>query len=93
MRRLERGSCDAVKRKGQHRGVMLDGLRRHVPFGWANGVQACLFAAMHDDFKMAPFLILLAVIAGILRRRTQSIATGTALHAMNNLVASFALPL
>jgi membrane protease YdiL (CAAX protease family) len=74
------------------RGVMLDGLRRHIPFGWANGVQACLFALMHDDLGMAPFLIAMAVITGVLRRRTGSIATGTALHAMNNLVASFALP-
>jgi membrane protease YdiL (CAAX protease family) len=43
--------------------------------------------------KFIPFLIVMAVVAGILRRRTGSIATGTVLHALNNLVASFAIPL
>lgn len=74
------------------RGVMLQSLTRHLPFWWANIVQATLFALMHDNLKMAPFLVTLAMVAGMLRRRTERIATGTVIHAMNNFVASFAIP-
>ncbi len=70
---------------------MLQGLGRHVPFWWANVIQAGVFALIHDDIRMAPFVIVMAILAGVLRRRTESIATGTALHAMNNLVASLAI--
>jgi membrane protease YdiL (CAAX protease family) len=74
------------------RGVVLQGIGRHVPFWFANIVQSCLFALIHDDLKLAPFLITMALLVGILRRRTQSIAAGTLLHALNNLIALSALP-
>jgi membrane protease YdiL (CAAX protease family) len=73
------------------RGVILEGLARHLPFWWANVVQGCLFALAHDDLGMAPFFICMAMVAGVLRRRTQSLATGTVMHAINNVLASFAL--
>ena len=38
------------------------------------------------------FTVTLAIVSGILRRRTQSLATGTVLHAMNNVIASLAIP-
>jgi membrane protease YdiL (CAAX protease family) len=74
------------------RGVILQSLARHLPFWSANAIQAVIFALMHDNLRMAPFLITLAVVAGILRRRTGRLATGTVMHAMNNSVASFAIP-
>jgi membrane protease YdiL (CAAX protease family) len=74
------------------RGVILAGVGRHIPFWWANGLQACLFALAHDNLSMAPFLIVMAIFAGVLRRRTQNLATSTVLHAMNNVLALFAIP-
>jgi membrane protease YdiL (CAAX protease family) len=60
--------------------------------GWfANVVQSCLFALIHDELEMAPFLITMALLIGVLRLRTQSIAAGTLLHALNNLLALSAL--
>jgi hypothetical protein len=70
------------------RGIALDALGRHVPFGWANAIQAIVFALLHDDLAMVPFLMAHGLITGMLRRRTGSLATGTVLHALVNLVAS-----
>ena len=73
------------------RGVLLDGIRRHISFRWANALQAVLFAIVHDDLRMAPFLITMGIVSGILRRRTGSLATGIVLHAINNFIASIAI--
>jgi hypothetical protein len=70
------------------RGIALDALGRHVPFGWANAIQAIVFALLHDDLAMVPFLMAHGLITGMLRRRTGSLATGTVLHALVNLMAS-----
>jgi membrane protease YdiL (CAAX protease family) len=70
------------------REIALDALGRHVPFGWANTIQAVVFAFWHDTLAMAPFLVAFGLITGMLRRRTGSLATGTVLHALINLVGS-----
>jgi membrane protease YdiL (CAAX protease family) len=70
------------------RGITLDALGRHVPFGWANTIQAIVFVLMHDTLAAVPFLLALGLITGMLRRRTGSLATGTVLHALVNMMAS-----
>jgi membrane protease YdiL (CAAX protease family) len=73
------------------RGVLLDGLQRHISFRWANVIQAVLFALAHENLRMAPFLFTMGMLAGYLRRKTGSLTTGVVVHAVNNLVASLAI--
>lgn len=69
------------------RGVALEGFARHVPPGIANVLQAVLFVLCHE-VRTAPTILTLAILAGWLRRRTGSLASGIALHAMMNALAS-----
>lgn len=73
------------------RGVLLSGFHRYVSFRWANGLQAMLFALMHEQWQMAPFYVSMALITGSLRRRTEGLAAGVLLHALNNFVALYSL--
>jgi hypothetical protein len=68
------------------RGVLLDGFRRYVPFHWANGFQAMLFALAHFDSR-TPTLVGMAIFAGLLRHRRRSLVTSATLHAVNNTLA------
>jgi membrane protease YdiL (CAAX protease family) len=69
------------------RGVVLGGLSRYISFGWANLVQALLFAAIHDDLPRFPYYFTLGLLAGALVKRTQSLGPAIALHVLNNLLA------
>lgn len=77
------------------RGVLLSGLARRMPIGWAVLASAVIFGCAHlPDFGFAwypmPVLILLGLIAAWLRVRTRSLWPSIALHATNNAVAAVA---
>lgn len=69
------------------RGLFLGGLSRHLSFGWANTIQAAVFAAIHDDPVRLPFYFAMGLTAGWLVKRTRSLGPAIALHALNNAVA------
>ena len=69
------------------RGLLLGGLSRHLSFGWANTIQAAVFAAIHDDPSRLPFYFAIGLTAGWLVKRTRSLGPAIALHALNNAVA------
>lgn len=74
------------------RGVLLSGLARRLPVGWAVFISALLFGAIHlPDFKFAwypvPGLVMLGLAAGWLRVRSKSLWPAITLHATNNFVA------
>ncbi|MUV14386.1 CPBP family glutamic-type intramembrane protease [Noviluteimonas gilva] len=66
------------------RGLLLNGMARHLDFRWANGIQAFLFACMHTDPPRFVFYFAMGLFGGWLVRRTGSIAPAIALHAINN---------
>lgn len=70
-----------------YRGLLLGGLSRHISFGWANLLQAIMFAASHDDWPRFPFYLVLGLLAGWLVKRTGALSPAIALHALNNLLA------
>lgn len=69
------------------RGVLLQGLSRHLPAGFANAIQAGLFAAGHEQWGMFPILFGLALGAGSMARRSGGLAGPLLLHASNNALA------
>lgn len=69
------------------RGLILGGLSRHISFGWANALQAALFAAIHDDPPRFLFYFALGLFAGWLVRRNRSLGPAIALHVANNTFA------
>ena len=69
------------------RGVVLEGVARHVPFGWANAIQASLFALLHEELLLMPFYLLFGLIAGLLARRTGGLLAPIVLHVLNNAMA------
>lgn len=73
------------------RGVLLGGLGRHLPFWTANAVQAGIFAALHGEMHLLVFMAAMGAVAGYLVRRSQSLQTGIALHAANNVMACLAM--
>jgi membrane protease YdiL (CAAX protease family) len=66
------------------RGLLLNGMARHLDFRWANGIQAFAFACMHADPPRFVFYFAMGLFGGWLVRRTGSIAPAIALHALNN---------
>ena len=66
------------------RGLLLNGMARHLDFRWANGIQAFLFACMHADPPRFVFYFAMGLFGGWLVRRTGSVAPAIALHALNN---------
>lgn len=73
------------------RGCMLGGLSRHISFGWANVLQAAAFTALHQDPRRVVFYFLLAIIAGVLARKTRGLAAPILLHAANNAIVTLAV--
>lgn len=73
------------------RGVLLQALAKHIPFGWANATQAALFAAIHENVRIFPFFFAFGIVCGILARRSGGLAAAMALHACNNLLACVVL--
>ncbi|MGY1530148.1 CPBP family intramembrane glutamic endopeptidase [Luteimonas sp. A649] len=74
------------------RGMLLGGIARHISFGWANLLQAVLFAVIHDDPPRFLFYLALGLLAGWLVRSTRSLGPAVVLHMLNNALA-FALTL
>lgn len=66
------------------RGCLLGGLSRHLSFGWANILQALLFAGLHHDGQHFVYLAAFGLIAGWLARKTKGLAMPIAFHALNN---------
>ncbi len=69
------------------RGLILGGLTRHISFGWANLLQALLFAAIHGDPPRFLFYLAVGLLGGWLVKRTGSLAPAIALHGLNNALA------
>lgn len=69
------------------RGLLLGGLTRHLSFGWANTIQAAVFAAIHDDPSRLPFYFAIGLTTGWLVKKTRSLGPAIVLHALNNAVA------
>ncbi len=74
------------------RGVLLNAFTKHIKFGWANTLQAAVFALIHD---VAGFLylhhFLIALIAGHLVKLHKNLYSAIALHAANNTLAVLVL--
>jgi hypothetical protein len=66
------------------RGMLLGGMARHISFGWANLLQASLFATIHNDTPRFFFYFAMGLLAGFLVRRTRSLMPAIALHVINN---------
>jgi len=73
------------------RGVLLTGLARNMSFGWANAIQAGLFATLHLSPPLFPFLFFLGLGSGLLMRWSGGLFASIALHALNNGTAVAAL--
>ncbi len=68
------------------RGCLLGGLSRHLSFGWANTLQAIVFAAVHQDAAHFVYLCVLGALAGWLAKKTRGLAVPILLHALNNAI-------
>ncbi len=73
------------------RGVLLTGLARHLSFGWANFIQAGLFAALHLSATLFPLFVLMGLMGGEMVRRSGGLLAPYAMHALNNASAVLAL--
>jgi membrane protease YdiL (CAAX protease family) len=69
------------------RGVVLQGLARHIRFGWAALLQAAVFAVMHESLAALPIIFLLGLAAAWLVRRTGGLLAPILMHSMNNAAA------
>ncbi|HET6629973.1 MAG TPA: CPBP family intramembrane glutamic endopeptidase [Woeseiaceae bacterium] len=68
------------------RGVLLRAFSGHVSFGWANTLQAGLFAAAHVNLAGAPMLFVFGLTAGWLARRSGGLLAPMTLHALFNAI-------
>ncbi|WP_246287401.1 type II CAAX endopeptidase family protein [Paraburkholderia sediminicola] len=68
------------------RGCLLGGLSRHISFGWANVLQAAIFAGMHEDTRHFIYLFVMGLIAGWLTRKTKGLSMPILVHAINNAI-------
>jgi uncharacterized protein len=73
------------------RGVLLNGLARHVSLPVAAMVQALVFAALHEDLSNLPLFFVFGLAAAWLYRRSQGLAAPLAFHAFNNTLAAIAI--
>ena len=69
------------------RGVVLQGLARHIRFGWAALLQAVVFAAMHESLASLPVIFMLGLAAAWLVRRTGGLLAPMLMHSLNNTAA------
>lgn len=72
------------------RGVLLQSFSNHIPFGWANTLQALLFGLAHFNLRLLPFFFLFGLTAGLLARRSGGLLASMILHGANNLLACIA---
>ncbi len=70
------------------RGLLLGGMTAHIGFGWANVIQAVLFATLHGDTPRFVFYLALGLLSGWLVKKSKSLGPGMALHGANNALAT-----
>lgn len=73
------------------RGVVLQALGKHIPFGWANLGQALMFGLVHENYRMLPFYIVLGLVAGSMTRKSGGLLPGYIMHSCNNALACMAI--
>jgi len=73
------------------RGVLLNGLARHMSFWIAAIVQACVFALVHEELTSMPLIMVMGVMAAWVFRRSGGLAAPIALHMFNNALACFSI--
>lgn len=71
------------------RGCLLGGLSRHLSFGWANFLQAMVFASMHQDSSHFIYLCAMGATAGWLAKKTKGLSMPILFHALNNAIFVF----
>lgn len=69
------------------RGVLLQGCNRYLSFGWANLIQAGIFATSHEAVSYYPFYFAIGIVAGIFAKRSGGLGAPLLLHASNNAIA------
>jgi membrane protease YdiL (CAAX protease family) len=70
------------------RGALLRAFAAHVRFGWANVIQALLFAAIHFDLRAMPVLFVVGLTAGFLAYRSGGLLAPMVMHLVFNLIAA-----
>jgi membrane protease YdiL (CAAX protease family) len=73
------------------RGVLLQGFSRYLRVGWANLLQASIFAGIHEAWGLFPFYLAMGLLAGSVARRSGSLLAPVLLHTGNNLLSFIAL--
>jgi len=73
------------------RGVFLNSFTKHISFGWANTIQASLFALIHESTQLFLFYFAFGLIAGVLVKKQKHIYGALAFHIINNALAVAAL--
>jgi membrane protease YdiL (CAAX protease family) len=69
------------------RGIILDSVRRHLPFHLANIGQALAFAAFHAELSHFLYFMLFGWVAGMMRRMSNGLGLPICFHVMNNAFA------
>ena len=73
------------------RGVLLNSFTKHISFGWANTIQATLFALIHENTQLFLYYFTFGLIAGIFVKKQKHLYGAIALHVINNALAVAAL--
>jgi len=73
------------------RGVFLNSFTKHISFGWANTIQASLFALIHENTQFFLYYLIVGLIAGFLVKKQKHIYGALALHIINNALAVAAI--
>ena len=73
------------------RGVLREAFAKHVSLGWANVLQAALFAAWHQNLQALPMLFAFGLVAGTLARRSGGLLSPLMLHFAFNLILGLIL--
>ncbi|MFC0402059.1 CPBP family intramembrane glutamic endopeptidase [Paraburkholderia rhizosphaerae] len=73
------------------RGCLLGGLSRHLSFGWANVLQATVFACLHQGSSHFIYLWAIGATAGWLAKKTKGLSMPIVLHALNNAMFVFSV--
>lgn len=73
------------------RGVLREAFAKHLSLGWANVLQAALFAAWHQNLQALPMLFAFGLVAGTLARRSGGLLSPIVLHVAFNLILGLIL--
>jgi membrane protease YdiL (CAAX protease family) len=73
------------------RGVLREAFAKHIQLGWANVLQAALFAAWHQNLQAMPLLFVFGLVAGTLARRSGGLLAPIVLHIGFNLILGLIL--